>query len=296
MSTLPKTFYTPEEYLELERKAEFRSEYYNGQIFAMSGASRWHARIETQLAFLIEQHLTGKKCEAFPPAMRVLAQPSGLYTYPDLSVVCNEPQFTDPFGETLVNPTLLVEILSPSTENYDRGTKAKLYRAIPSLRELLIVSQDSYDVELYRRQTGDTWVLIEAKGLERCDRTRIHRLHSAASRTLRKGAGAQRRDRRGLALASQRIAGTFRWSFLPSQCSIWSQDAGAWKTVDAGYAVSKDRFNKVTFAPVTTSAIRLEVESQTIHHQTGQIGPPGANFLTRDIDWREFGIIEWRVK
>lgn len=71
----------------------------------------------------------------------------GLYTYPDLSVVCNEPQFTDPFGETLVNPTLLVEILSPSTENYDRGTKAKLYRAIPSLRELLIVSQDSYDVD-----------------------------------------------------------------------------------------------------------------------------------------------------
>jgi Uma2 family endonuclease len=166
VSTLPKKSFTPEEYLELERKAEDKSEYYNGQILAMSGASRWHDRIVTQLAFLIERHLASKPCEAFSSGMRILAVPSGLYTYPDLSVACEEPQFTDSQVDTLTNPTLLVEVLSPSTESYDRGTKAKLYRAIPSLRELLIVSQDSYEVELYRRQPGGTWQLIEASGLD----------------------------------------------------------------------------------------------------------------------------------
>jgi Uma2 family endonuclease len=166
MSTQPKTFYTPEEYLALERKAEGRSEYHDGQIFAMSGASRWHDRIETQLSLLIEQHLAGRRCENFSSSMRVLAAPSGLYTYPDLSVTCEEPRFADAELDTLTNPTLLVEILSPSTENYDRGTKAKLYRSIPSLRELLLISQDAYEVELYRRQPDGGWSLLEAKGLD----------------------------------------------------------------------------------------------------------------------------------
>ena len=166
MSTQPKTFYTPEEYLALERKAEGRSEYHDGQIFAMSGGTRWHDRIDNQFSLLIEQHLAGRRCEAFSSSMRVLARPSGLYTYPDLSVACEEPQFADAEMDTLVNPTLLVEILSPSTEDYDRGTKAKMYRAIPSLRELLLISQESYEVELYRRQAGGGWSLTEAKGLE----------------------------------------------------------------------------------------------------------------------------------
>ena len=98
--------------------------------------------------------------------MRVLAASGGLYTYPDLPVACEEPQFADAHVDTLTNPTLLVEILSPSTEDYDRGKKAKLYRAIPSLQELLLIAQDSYEVELYRRQPDGTWSLIEAKGLE----------------------------------------------------------------------------------------------------------------------------------
>ena len=166
MSTPPKTFYTPEEYLALERKAEGRSEYHDGQIFAMSGASRWHSRIETQLTSLVEQHLAGRRCEAFSSSMRVLVVSTGLYTYPDLSVACEEPQFTDAELDTLVNPTLLVEILSPSTEAYDRGTKAKLYRSIPSLRELLLISQGSYEVELYRRQESGGWSLIDANGLD----------------------------------------------------------------------------------------------------------------------------------
>ena len=166
MSTLANRSLSPEEYLAIERKAEDKSEYYHGEMFAMSGVSRKHDRINVQLTFLIAQHLRGKQCEAFTANMRVLATASGLYTYPDLSVACEEPQFADAQVDTLTNPALLVEILSPSTEDYDRGKKAKLYRAIPSLQELLLIAQDSYEVELYRRQADGSWSLMEAKGLE----------------------------------------------------------------------------------------------------------------------------------
>ena len=166
MSTLGNPYLTPEEYLEIERKAEFKSEYYRGEMFAMSGCSRKHDRITFRLSILLGQHLRGKTCEPFTANMRVLATPAGLYTYPDLSVVCGEPQFQDAQVDTLINPTLLVEVLSPSTEDYDRGKKAKLYRGIASLQELLIVSQDRYEVELYRRQTDGSWSLLEAEGLD----------------------------------------------------------------------------------------------------------------------------------
>jgi Uma2 family endonuclease len=164
MSTLSSRYLKPEEYLEIERKAEFKSEYFNGEMFAMSGCSRRHDRIAVQLTLLLAQHLRGSTCEPFTANMRVLATPSGLYTYPDLSVACDEPQFADGHVDTLTNPTLLIEILSPSTEDYDRGKKAKLYRAIPSLQELLFIAQDSYEVELFRREADGSWRLLEAKG------------------------------------------------------------------------------------------------------------------------------------
>jgi Uma2 family endonuclease len=164
MSTLPKSFLTPEQYLEIERKAEVKSEYFNGEMFAMSGGSRWHDRIASQLNMLTQQHLRGKRCEMFTANMRVLT-PAGLYTYPDLSVACEEPLFADSEVDTLTNPTLLVEILSPSTEAYDHGRKAELYRAIPSLRELLFIAQDRYHVELQRREPNAPWLLLEAAGL-----------------------------------------------------------------------------------------------------------------------------------
>jgi len=166
MSTLPKTFVTPEEYLERERKAECKSEYYNGGIFAMSGVSRKHDGIAMMLQFLIAGHLRGKSCRPYSAEVRVLAQPSGLYTYPDLSVVCGKPQYADSDVDTLINPILLVEVLSPSTEVYDRGQKAKLYRAIPSLQELLLVSQETYEVELYRRQPDGSWSIVSVTGLD----------------------------------------------------------------------------------------------------------------------------------
>jgi Uma2 family endonuclease len=166
MSTLPKNFVTPEEYLELERKAERKSEYYNGEVFAMAGVSTRHDDIVAHLHFLIAQQLRGKDCRRHTSDMRVLAIPGRLYTYPDLTVVCGKRQFEDKHVDTLTNPTLLVEVLSPTTERYDRGLKAKLYRDIPSLQELLLVSQESYEVELYRRQANGTWSILPAGGLD----------------------------------------------------------------------------------------------------------------------------------
>jgi len=166
MSTLTKTFLTPEAYLEIERKADYKSEYCNGEMFAMASVSRRHDAIGVQLQFLLSQHLRRKKCRVNSSSMRILVTPAGLYTYPDLSVVCEEPRYTDSTVDTLVNPAFVVEILSPSTEAYDRGKKAKLYRAMPSLLEYLLIEQDSYDVELYRRQADGTWSVIEAGGLD----------------------------------------------------------------------------------------------------------------------------------
>ena len=103
MSMLAKPFLSPEEYLEIERKAEYKNEYFQGEMFAMSGVSRRHDRINVRLTSLVDQHLRGKRCEAFSASMRVLAASSGLYTYPDLSVACDEPQFADPHVDTLTN-------------------------------------------------------------------------------------------------------------------------------------------------------------------------------------------------
>jgi Uma2 family endonuclease len=166
MSSLANSFITPEEYLERERQAQHKSEYYSGEVFAMSGVNRKHDGIAWQLHLLIGQQLRGKSCRAFTSDMRVLALPSGLYTYPDLSLVCAKPQYADSQVDTLTNPTLLVEILSRSTEAYDRGQKAKLYRSVPSLQELLLIEQETYEVELYRRQPDGTWSIISALGLD----------------------------------------------------------------------------------------------------------------------------------
>ncbi len=166
MSTLSKTFFTPEEYLELERKAEFKSEYQDGRIYAMSGGTRRHDRINAQLYLLVGQHLDDKECSWHTSNMRVYAQASGLYTYPDLSIVCGTAQFADGTLDTLTNPILLAEILSPSTEAYDRGRKAVMYQSIPSLQELLFIAQDTYKVELLRRESDGTWSRTEAAGLE----------------------------------------------------------------------------------------------------------------------------------
>ncbi len=166
MSAIPKTKLTPEEYLEFERKSEERHEYFDGAIFAMSGARRNHNKVATNISGLIWQHLKGVDCESYSNDMRVFVPKTGLYTYPDVVVVCGEPQFQDKVFDTLLNPTLLIEVLSESTESYDRGKKFQHYRSIESLREYVLISQDEARIEKYVKSGDGFWVLSEAVGLD----------------------------------------------------------------------------------------------------------------------------------
>lgn len=166
MSAIPKRKLTPEEYLEMERKAEYKSEYFDGEIFAMAGAKRNHTKIVGNLCGLLWQHLKGKDCEFHPNDMRVFVPKTGLYTYPDLVVVCGEPKFQDKVFDTLLNPILIIEVLSDTTETYDRGKKFQHYRSIESLQEYVLVSQDEARIEKYVKQGDGFWILSEAVGLD----------------------------------------------------------------------------------------------------------------------------------
>lgn len=157
--------YSIEEYLALERRSETKCEFHDGEIFAMTGASRQHNLIAVNLAGELRNQLKGRPCEAYAADMRVKTAESRNYHYPDFAVVCGAPQFEDDHLDTLLNPTLVIEVLSPSTEAYDRGGKFASYRRIESLREYLLVSQDTPRIERYRR-TPEGWVLTEAEGLE----------------------------------------------------------------------------------------------------------------------------------
>ena len=159
------TRYTPQQYLAMERRAEFKSEYHDGVIYAMSGASREHNLLSMNLGSEINQQLKSSKCEVYSGDMRVLVDATGLYTYPDIAIVCDQPRFLDGHFDTLMNPTVLVEVLSPSTEAYDRGKKFGHYRRIASLREYVLVAQDRVSVERYARR-GEDWVLTERTGLD----------------------------------------------------------------------------------------------------------------------------------
>ena len=164
--TQPKTYLTPEQYLEIERKAEFKSEYYQGEMFPMAGAKWAHNLLVGNLVRELGQQLRSRPCAVCPSDMRVRVNTSGLYTYPDVVVVCGKPEFPDDQLDTLLNPNLLVEVLSPSTEAYDRGRKFELYRTIESLGEYLLVSSDRVQVDLYTRQPDGRWLLTSASGVE----------------------------------------------------------------------------------------------------------------------------------
>jgi Uma2 family endonuclease len=148
----------PEEYLALERKAEAKSEYLDGEIFAISGVSREHNLITGAVYRAISSRLEGRPCETFVADMRVKVSPTGLYTYPDVAAVCGEPRFEDAEVDTLLSPTLIVEVLAPSTERYDRGKKFGHYQRIESLREYVLVSQDAVFVQRFTRQDAG-WLL-----------------------------------------------------------------------------------------------------------------------------------------
>jgi Uma2 family endonuclease len=168
MSSQPLTFVTPEEYLAAERKAERKSEYINGEVFAMAGVSPNHDDIVSNLGWSLNNQLRNGDCKVHTPDFRVRVNPKGayMYTYPDVSVVCGEPRFEDGHLDTLLNPKVIIEVLSHSTEKKDRGVKAELYRQLASHAEYLLVAQDRVHVEHYVRQPDGNWLLAEFNKLE----------------------------------------------------------------------------------------------------------------------------------
>lgn len=160
MSALAQSSHTPEQYLALERQASHKSEYVNGGIFAMAGASKAHNQIAFNLAGELHSQLKNRPCLAYVNDLRVKVSATGLYAYPDVAALCSEPDFEDAQMDTLLNPSVIIEILSPSTEAYDRGDKFAHYRRLPSLMEYVLIAQDKVRVEYYIRQDRQ-WILTE---------------------------------------------------------------------------------------------------------------------------------------
>jgi Uma2 family endonuclease len=151
-------------YLEQERNAEAKSEYFAGETFAMAGASERHNLLVANLIFQFKLAFQGGSCRAYPGDMRLKIEESGLYTYPDVMVLCEETRFADGERDTLLNPLLIAEVLSDSTERYDRGVKFGHCRKIASLREYLLVSQNFPKIERYFRNSSGNWELRETDG------------------------------------------------------------------------------------------------------------------------------------
>ena len=162
MSTVPdRRHMTRDEYLAFERTSETKHEFLDGEVFAMSGASRRHNLVSLNIARRLLEQLDGKPCETYINDMRVRVQPTGLYTYPDVVVACDNPEFESSELDTLLTPTVVIEVLSESTKDYDRGGKWKHYRQIKSLRHYLLVSQDAKEVEMYTRNDDGSWRLTD---------------------------------------------------------------------------------------------------------------------------------------
>lgn len=167
MSALPQEkFITPEEYLALDRAASERSEYYDGEMFLMAGASRKHNLLSSNANRLLGNALLDGPCEVYVSDMRTRIHQSNNYVYPDVVVACAEPEFEDDNTDILLNPTIVVEILSPTTEKHDRGLKFDLYRRAPSLKEYLLLKQHIPHAMLFQRQTDGSWLMHDFIGLE----------------------------------------------------------------------------------------------------------------------------------
>jgi len=161
----PVTKLTEEEYLALDRAAEFKSEFFDGEMFAMSGVSMRHARLQQNISAGLDALVRARGCEVFGSDFRVRVSPR-MYAYPDIAIVCGLPHLGDERQDILLNPVIVFEILSPSTEKYDRGLKFQNYRTIESLKEYILVNQDQILVEQYTHQADNTWTLRDHKGLD----------------------------------------------------------------------------------------------------------------------------------
>jgi Uma2 family endonuclease len=167
MTAQPATKITPQEYLTIERRSEIKSEYWNGELFAMAGATEAHNVIVWNAGAELRTQLKERPCKAYPNDMRVRIPRSPSYKYPDIAVVCGKAEFEDEHCDTLLNPVLIIEVLSSSTEAYDRGVKFEEYRTIASLQEYVLIRQDRPFIEQYRRQENTPfWLFSDAAGLE----------------------------------------------------------------------------------------------------------------------------------
>lgn len=166
MVAKPQKYYSSEEYLTLEEAADYKSEYYQGEIFAMSGASVNHNRIAGNVHAALNNAFDAKPCEAFMGDVRLLVKKNGLYTYPDVMVVCGQLEFAEGRTDTLTNPIVIVEVLSKSTQDYDRGAKFELYRAIETLQDYVLIDQARIHVEYFRKLEDGRWLLQEFNQLE----------------------------------------------------------------------------------------------------------------------------------
>ncbi|MCP4662236.1 MAG: Uma2 family endonuclease [bacterium] len=158
---------TPQEYLAIERQAETKSEYVNGEMFAMARVSPPHALIVANICRELSRSLSERPCYVFSTDLRLFVEATELYCYPDMMVVCAAPRYVDEERDTLLNPSLIVEVLSPSTEDWDRGGKFAHYRTIDSVTDYLLVRQDACHVELFHRAPeGRHWIFTETEGLD----------------------------------------------------------------------------------------------------------------------------------
>jgi Uma2 family endonuclease len=157
MATAPVPHVIPQEYLRRERLAEFRSEFLDGRIVAMAGTTRKHSRIITNLSTTLDVQLRDRPCNVYTADLRVSVRGGDAYLYPDVVVTCGEETFEDDQFDTLVNPAVVIEVLSPSTEAYDRGEKFQKYQSIPSLQEYVLITPSPRRFEVYRRQADGSW-------------------------------------------------------------------------------------------------------------------------------------------
>jgi Uma2 family endonuclease len=165
-AALKRRSFTPKEYLTIERQADYKSEYLCGEIYAMAGATPTHNIITANVIRELGNRLKGTPCTTYASDMKVRTDAGGLFAYPDVTVGCGEPVFHDERGDVLTNPTIIVEVLSSSTADYDRSTKWEHYREIPSLQDYLMIAQETPRVEHYGRRSPDQWLFTTITNLE----------------------------------------------------------------------------------------------------------------------------------
>lgn len=166
MSSQPKRILTAQQYLELERASDSKNEFYRGRIYVMAGASRNHVRICRNVVRRIDEQFDGRPCEVLQSDMRVKVSTTGLYTYPDVVAFCHKPEFEDAEVDTLLNPQVIVEVLSTSTSNYDRGDKFEHYKRLDSVQCYILIEQNRPLIQKYVRQIDNQWLHDSCSNLD----------------------------------------------------------------------------------------------------------------------------------